>query len=533
MNPQIELALSYMHAAWRRRWLVMGIAWALSVLGWLGIVLIPERYEASARVFVDAQTILRPMLQGIGVEDDAASQVAVVREALLLRPQLEAVARKTELDREVRTPSDMDELIRRLQSEIRVVSSSTNPEQRGQGRDNLYSISYQHPERATSIAVVTALLDSFVEKTLSGKKTGSDDAQAFLSGQISDYERRLAEAEARLAEFKRNNVGMIPGDQGDYFSRLDAENAGLQKAETELAIAEGRKAELNRQLARTQPFVPGTSSISPQSGTAQSDLSLRIQDTEAKIEELLLRFTDRHPEVVAMRDTLAELKAREAKELALLAAGGRGTGAIRSLAVNPVHQSIQLQLNQVDVDIASLRGAVAQHRQEIQQLRRFVNLAPEVEQELARLNRDYGVTKTQYEALVKRLEQARVTDSASDAGVIRFDVIDPPRADSKPVWPRRRLLIAVCFLASLLVGIGAVVGLELARPTVHSTNLMKTMTPLPVLGGVTRFETAQEKVGAAADKLRLAVAFTALLVCTAGVFVAANRIASLFKPLLA
>jgi polysaccharide chain length determinant protein (PEP-CTERM system associated) len=533
MNPQLDQALSFAHAAWRRRWLVVAVAWALSLLSWMVILLLPNRYEAGARVFVDAQTVLRPMLEGIGVADDSTSQVAQVREALLSRPQLEAVARKTDLDRTVRSSTELDELIRRLQTEIKVVSSSTNPEQRGQGRDNLYSISYQHKDRDTSVAVVTALLDAFVENTLSGKRSGSDDAQAFLSGQIADYEKRLAEAEARLADFKRDNVGMIPGDKGDYFSRLDAEMSGMKQAETNLAIAVGRKAELSRQLASTQPFVPGTSTINPQSGMVQSDLSLRIQETEAKIEDLLLRFTDRHPEVIAMRDTLAELKTRETKELASLAAGGAGTGAIRSLTSNPVRQSIQLQLNQVDVDIASLRGALAQHRSEVEKLQRFVNLAPEVEQELSRLNRDYGVTKSQYEALVKRLEQAKVTDRASDAGVVRFDVIDPPRANTQPVWPNRRLMVAASLIVSFAVAVALALGLHLLRPTIHSTGILKGVTSLPVLGGITRFATVDEQAKTRADRWRLAAVATSLVICAAGVFIAANRVSRLLAPLIA
>jgi hypothetical protein len=155
-----------------------------------------------------------------------------------------------------------------------------------------------------------------------------------------------------------------------------------------------------------------------------------VQEAEARLEELLLRFTDRHPEVLALRQTIAELKGREARELAELARGGAGTGAIRSLNVNPVYQSIQTQLSQVDVELASLRGAASQHRREIAELRRFVDSAPEVEQEFARLNRDYTVQRAQYQQLVERLERARVSDDAAQNGIVRFDVIEPPRAGS-------------------------------------------------------------------------------------------------------
>ena len=125
------------------------------------------------------------------------------------------------------------------------------------------------------------------------------------------------------------------------------------------------------------------------------------------MQELLLRYTDKHPEVIALRDTIAGLKQQQAQELAEIAKGGTGSGAIRNLSVNPVHQNTLLQLNQTDVEIAALRGAIAQHELEISRLRTFVNTAPDVEQRFATLNRDYDVTKAQYAALVERMEKAR------------------------------------------------------------------------------------------------------------------------------
>ena len=122
---------------------------------------------------------------------------------------------------------------------------------------------------------------------------------------------------------------------------------------------------------------------------APPDVTLRRQEAEQRLEELLQRYTERHPEVISLRKTIEELKVREAAELKDLQSGGMGTGAIRSLSANPVYQQIQSQLNQSQVEIASLQGAVSQHKSEIANLSRFVDQAPEIEQEFSRLNREY------------------------------------------------------------------------------------------------------------------------------------------------
>ena len=511
MSQQFDQLLTHLRGVWRRRWLAITVAWVACLAAWLVTLALPDRYEASATVYVDTRTALRPVLKGIAVEDDLDAKVMLVREAMLSRPQLETVARKTNLDAGVHSSGDMDDLIEKIRMRLSVVASSTDKRAGGNGRENIYTIDYQHSNRDKSVEVVRALLDNFVEGTLSGNRSDSTEAQTFLKSQIADYDKRLAAAEERLAEFKKRNVGMIPGDKGDYFSRLDKEMTGLQEAETALAIASSRREELRRQLGGAKIYTPGTTGAGGSGGGLASDISLRIQDSEAKLEDLLLRYTDEHPEVMALKQTIADLKVREKKEMAELSRGGPGTGAIRSLSVNPVYQAIQLQLNQAEVEQASLRGAVAQHQAEIADLRKFVNSAPEVEQEFSRLNRDYGATKSQYEVLTQRLEQARVSDDAAQSGIARFEVIDPPRADVEPVWPIRPLFIAYGLLGGLALGLLVAFVGNMLSPTFDDMGTLARKTGLKVLGAVSLVRGAGDALAEQLDKKRLTMASGGLL----------------------
>jgi polysaccharide chain length determinant protein (PEP-CTERM system associated) len=535
MNDIMVMVYSYARALWRRRWLAIAVAWAVCALAWLAVLALPDRYEATARVYVDARTALRPVLEGIAIEEDYDSQLALVREALLSRPQLEAVARATNLDANVSDEAGMEGLITGLQQQISVIATVSQPPGGQQATDTIYSISYQHTDRQMSLDVVRTLLDNFVEGTLSGNRTGANEAQSFLVRQIADLEKRLSEAEARLAEFRKRNVGMLPGEsRGDYFSRLEAEMTALQQAETNLAVASSRREELRRQLAAARQFVPGTAGSGGATASgAVPDVSIRVQEAEARLEELLLRFTDRHPEVLALRQTIAELKGREARELAELARGGAGTGAIRSLNVNPVYQSIQTQLSQVDVELASLRGAASQHRREIAELRRFVDSAPEVEQEFARLNRDYTVQRAQYQQLVERLERARVSDDAAQNGIVRFDVIEPPRAGLSPVWPNRPIFMVLALFAGLGAGVVLALVPAVVRPTFDDPNSLSRSTGLPVLGSVSALRPAGHLDFVRLESRKVALACGALLVVGGAMVVLGGTGARLLRSLIA
>jgi polysaccharide chain length determinant protein (PEP-CTERM system associated) len=332
---------------------------------------------------------------------------------------------------------------------------------------------------------------------VSGKRSGADSAQKFLGDQIKDYERRLSDAEQRLAEFKKKNVGLVPGEQGDYFSRLQAEMAASKKAESALEVAQRRRAELDRQLNGEHPFTAASAGGTKSSGGGLragvgqttgggEDTASRIAEAQARLDDLLLRYTDKHPDVVAARETLAQLKARQAAELEALKRGDASGAAGSGLSANPVYQSIQLQMNQADVEIAALRGELADHQRSEAELKRVVNSAPEIEAEFARLTRDYNVEKAQYNALVERLEKAKLSEDAADTGIVQFQIINPPTSDPAPVAPKRPLLLALVFLGAIGLGVGVAWLLAQIRPVFTNARTLADLTGLPVLGSVHR-----------------------------------------------
>src|SRR6185437_5181464 len=116
----------YLKATWQRRWIALGVAWLVCVLGWVGVYLVPNQYESSARLYVDADAILTPLLKGIAAESSPSTQLEVLQRTLLSRPNLDKLVSKTDLDLTIASPSDRERLILKLATEIVVRPQTKN-----------------------------------------------------------------------------------------------------------------------------------------------------------------------------------------------------------------------------------------------------------------------------------------------------------------------------------------------------------------------------------------------------------------------
>ncbi len=390
MKELMDQLMAYIRGIWRYRWYAMMLAWALVLAGWFVVAKLPDQYEASARIYVDTDSILRPLMRGLAVQTNLNQRVQIMTRTLLSRPNLEKVTRMTDLDITARTPDDLDRLVQRLGSEIQLKSA-------GRRTENLYEISYPDSDPQRAKRVVQALLTIFVESTLGQSRQDSNSAQKFLDQQLREYEARLVESEERLKEFKRKHVGMMPGDDKDYFERLQGAEAELAQAKLQLHEEQRRRDEIQSQLKGEEPvfgFGPNGAGSPP-----ATDLDGRISKLEQNLDALKLRYTDQHPDVISTKETIAELKAKRKEEREMLSSQ---PGAASPLDTNPVYQQMKISLADADGRIASLTVRVQEYEKRVAALREMIDTIPEVETELKRLNRDYSVTKQNYEALLSR-----------------------------------------------------------------------------------------------------------------------------------
>jgi polysaccharide chain length determinant protein (PEP-CTERM system associated) len=504
--------------AWRFRWTAIAVAWGISVVGWLVVFAMPTYYEANARVYVDTRTPLRPLLEGVAVDQDVESQLIMVRQALLGEPHLLRVAQSAGLLPENSPPRERQPVLAGVADRL---SIELEPAAVRDPRlpNTFYKITYRDTSRENAIKVVDRLLNDFVTDTLGTKRESAETAESFLVGQLNQYRDRLMAAENALAEFKSKNIGMVPGEEGGFFQRLDHEEANVQRVEAALRVALSRKTELGRQLHGEVPLVASQSGGASRRGdvSTPTDTTSRIQDAQSRLDELLLLYTDRHPDVIATRQALEELKVRQQSEIEAVRRGDFGATAVAGASLNPVFQNIQIQLHEADVQIAALRGELSDYRENVAKLRHALNTAPQVEAEYKRLTRDYEVTQTQYNALLQRLEQARVSEEAQQTGIVAFQIVDPPTAPFSPVFPTKPMLLAAVMCVALGLAAGVAWLLSKLRPVFLDTRSLAVATGVRVIGVVSHANLDRLGNSVRWDWVRCAVAAASLVGATIAV----------------
>src|SRR6056297_3148741 len=328
----IAEVMEHVRGMWRYRWWAVGAAWVISVLGWFYVYSMPDVYKASAKIYLETETLMDPVFQGLALRDNLEAQVTAVSRALLTRPNLEAVARETYLDLRAQSPGQMEKLIPRLQDSINI---------RGDTRRNTFEISYEDADRAMARNVVASIVDSFVEDSLQGQGDDAAMTGRALEAEIANHERRLEAAESRLAEFKKDNLGFMPGEGGDYYARLQAALAAVENTQAEMRALRERRDELQRQLAGESPILGGAAGGATM--LASCSQGSQIADLEAQLAALQVEFTEKHPRIVSLKETIGILTDRCEQEWQN---GGRMPAVAEGETVeaNPVYQNLRMLL---------------------------------------------------------------------------------------------------------------------------------------------------------------------------------------------
>lgn len=480
MIEQIAQIYGYLHGMWRYRWQALIIAWVIAALGWMFVLSLPDNFSAKAVVYIDTTSIMKPLLKGLAPETDSNDELKIMSRMLLSRENLLTVMRETDMDLEASTPAQREAMVQRLAASIELKGGNAG-KKKNRDKSNVYEISYSGASPQLVFQVVSNILNTMIEGTLSSTRTDTVTAQKFLDTQIAEYEQRLSIAEQELAAFKKSNVGFMPDEKGSYYSRLQRAQDSVEKTAADLRLAEQRYTELNRQLRGENPIL-GTSGLT-------SPAAAKIIKLEAELKQLLNRFTPQHPDVLALQAIIED-------ERSLLEAGvGTEITMDDPASVNPVYQQFKVEVSKAKVEVETLKIQLEQQKQSVVKLRESIDVIPEVEARLSKLNRDYTVTRERYLDLVERRESARLAqDAGQSSSEVTFRVIDPPIVPLAPSGPNRELMVAMVFVLSLAAGFAWAFLRYLLYPTYFDLRQVSNRLGLPVLGSVSLYMSEEHRL---------------------------------------
>lgn len=480
MDELITQIFTAARGVWKHRWLGLLVAWAVAAIGTVFVLSVPNKYEASARIFVDTQSILKPLMAGLAVQPNVDQQVVMLSRTLISRPNVEKLVRMADLDLKAQSGGAHDALIDGLMKTLEI---------KNVGRDNLYVLSYRDVSPDKAKRVVQSLVSIFIESSMGDNRKDSNTAKQFIDDQIRTYLTKLQEAESRLKDFKIRNIELQNADGADMAGQLSAVSNQLSQARLELREAENGRDAAKRQLEveKTQNADITSRSLLQESAMSIStpEIDARIDAQKRSLDSLLQRFTEDHPDVVGARRLIKELEAvkrKEVQELRKSAMANPASVSNSSLA----SQELNRLLAASEVQVAALRARVGEYEARMSRARELMKTAPQIEAQFSQLNRDYDINKKRYDELVTRRESAALSGELDTAaGVANFRLIDPPRASPQPVAPNRLLLLPLALLVALGSGLAAAFVASQLRAVFYDARSLRTAVGLPLAGVVT------------------------------------------------
>ncbi len=457
-----------LHSIWHRRMVALGVAWAVCLLGWVAVAMVPNSYESRARMLVQTDDVLSDKM-GLAVSD-RKQDVERIQQTLTSAVNLEKVIRATRLGEGINSPKDMESEVLWLGKRIKVVSP----------QDNLFEITaglnsgnYSDAENARlAQEVVQKLIDRFKETSLAGNRGEMNQSLDFMNQQLNDRQKELQAIEQKKLALESQNPALAAGGVG-AMQRVEAARAEMRGIDADLAAAQSALAAINGQLAGTPQSLPGAGPT----GGARSALA----QAQGELASMRARgLTDNHPDVIAAKNQVAALRAAAASDV-----GGGGMP-------NPAYSSLQSIKAERQANVQALTARRAAVQNDLAQATAQQFSDPNMASEYQNVLRDYSVLKDQYDKLLQDREKLKLgTVVETERSGFKINVIDPPTSPRAPVAPNRPVLLAGVLFLGILLGAAVAFAVGHLRSTFATTAKLERAIGLPVLGAITRTVTDQ------------------------------------------
>lgn len=418
----------------------------------LGYV-VPKSYTSEAVLYADQSSILQPLLRG-QAEVTQLDRINEAREMMQSRSFLEQIALDTGLIHGGETDVVRNAQINDLRKQVGIRVSNRN----------FLELSYTSGSADKSFQVLSAVLDRFVERTVRKKRSESQGAYEFIDSQVKSYQRQLEDAEERLKEFKSANQD---GTESSVLSRIENLRRDIENLKLEIQQTESDVQLTREQLDGEQPVRRVTVD------EGQSSAERRLAKMRQELDTLLLRYHERHPDVVSIKRQIANLEKQVSNQ-----SDSDRDGEVTEVMENPVYEKLKIQLSESTTRLEGQKKRLASLKKLLNEAFGRSQRVAGNQAELSELTRDYNVTKGVYEDMLQSREKARLTMTLDVQGEgVSYKIQEP--ASYPTHWDGLQLYqlgLAGPFLGSAMV-LGLLVMLVIFDQRVRSPRSLQLALP--------------------------------------------------------
>jgi polysaccharide chain length determinant protein (PEP-CTERM system associated) len=351
---------------------------------------------------------------------------------------------------------------------------------------NLIEISYKDTDPMRAFKTVDLMTKIFIEESLSAKQNESQAAFNFIDEQVRNYQKKLAESEQAIKEFKSKNVDASESAKANASQRLIELRRELEALDLELLSEQSALQTYKKQLTGESRY-QDTASIE-----RENQLNSRIQGLQERLAELRLQYHETYPDIVQLKGQIEELQKQLFEELEKRKEDKSQN--INQVPTGQTAQIIQSQILTTESNIAAINAKKTQIQKLMDAERTTLEKINEVEAEIAELTRDYQVNQTMYQNLLSQRETARISmniDLQNQGLTLR--VQEPASIPLTPKGIHFSHIIFAGFVLSILIPVGIVFALALLDKKIRDEISIQRAIDVPLLASLYTAQSPSDK----------------------------------------
>ncbi len=424
-------------------------------------------------------------------------RLAAIKQTIMSRTRLEALIYEFNLYPEERRNGIMADIVDRMRSNdifVKLESGST------------FRVTYMGRDPLTVKKVTDRLGSMFVEEGLRDRMTLADNTSTFLQSQVYDLRQQLQAADKRVQDYKTKYAGELPTQLDANLQLMRSLQQQMQTTAESISADRNQRLQVQRSISDVETQDSATllaqelrtaSATDTPGNLANATLQQKLAAAESQKKQLLQDGKgEAHPDVKALTQQIASLR-QQIQQEALQQPVGQSVAANQSAS----EQFRQQRLTALHKEMATLDESIAKKTEQLSQmqtqaegLRARIEAAPQRENEMTDMMRDYSTISGQYQSMLSREQESKVAQSLEERQIgENFKILDSARNPDKPVSPNRPLIILLGMIGGLAIGVGLVLVLELRDFSMRTDDEVARTIGLPVLAVVPLMKSEQER----------------------------------------
>ena len=549
----------YLDAVRRRRGSILVIAVTVFLIGALAAVLWPATYKSSATILIKEQDIPSELVQST-VTSFASQRIQAISQRVMARPNLLDIIKKYNLYADDKERLTTEEIVSNMRDDIGLDVIDADVVDPRTGRPTsatiAFSLSFTGKNPGQVQKVTNELTSLFLKENIKDRSEKANETYAFLKDESNRLNKKIADLQTRLADFKEKHANSLPELQQLNLNMMDRIQRDMEDIDTQIRAQKQTRIYLQGQLAQLKPFGSDTS----------LDPKTRLQALRTNYLSLLARYSADHPDVIrakreieslekevgqvdssaeqlkqieGLRTQLATLRKkyspdhpdvrkleREIKSLEQTTPESKNSTAPSKLASsaadnpdNPAYIQLKTQIEAADAQIHSLNSKKATLEQKLAKYEKRLTETPMVEREYSSLQRNLTDTVASYQDIRAKLTSAQIGKQLEkDSKGERFEVIEPPILPEKPVSPNRPAILFLSFVLAMGCGVGYAAVAESLDSSIRGDKGLLSTTGAAPLAVIPYLESDEEKTQRKRKKIRRAAAAIAAVIIAVTLF---------------